>query len=250
MAQTLPHRKPLPEHLQVPWKVWQALVVFAAAWLLIPFLLVAELVFIAPAFHPAKAILDAYQNGNIYVSFGLSMVSALAALALVYFYLKRYGLSWAATGWRRFKPWQAVGAFLLVLGTFVLAVAVVFALVSALVPGFNANQPQTNDFTGSAGQAHPAIALWALVIIPPIIEETYFRGFLFPALSGRLGLIGGTLVTSLLFALAHLQSNVIVYTFVLSLALCYLYYRLKSIVPGIFLHMLNNYLAYLALVHK
>jgi membrane protease YdiL (CAAX protease family) len=157
---------------------------------------------------------------------------------------------WQAVGWRRVNIWRALGTLLMVFGIFILVVAGVFTLVTLLFPHFNANQPQVNEFTGAAGKSHHNIALLALVIIPPIIEETYFRGFLFPALSRRLGLIGGAIVTSLFFGLAHLQANVSVYTFVLSLVLCYLYIKLKSIVPGIVLHMLNNFLAYLALVHS
>lgn len=250
MEPVLPRRKPLPDHLRVPWKVWQALLVFAASWIIFPLVVVIALRFAAPGLPPANAWLQGLLRGNVYASFGLVLVEAVAALGLVLAYLRRYKLGWSAVGWRKVGIWRTVWTLLMVFGVFILAVAVAFALVSLLVPGFNAGQPQTNDFTGAAGQAHPTVALWALVIIPPIIEETYFRGFLFPALAKRLGIVGGTLVTSLLFGLAHLQSNVIVYTFILSLILCYLYYRLKSIVPGIFLHMLNNYLAYMALVHR
>ncbi len=88
------------------------------------------------------------------------------------------------------------------------------------------------------------------MLIPPIIEETVFRGFIFPAFSKRFGVIIGALLSSLLFGFAHLQYNVGVYTVVLGLLLCLLYIKLRSIVPGIFLHMLNNYLAFVALTHK
>ena len=240
----------LPEHMQVPWRVWQAVWVFFAAWIGLPILLAIALRFAGPSLPPANAWLHGLLNGDIYASFGLVLVSSLAALAFVRYYLRKYQLSWTAVGWRRVSLWRAIGMFLMVFGVFILAVAAVFTLLSLVFHGFNASQPQTNEFTGAAGKAHHNIALLALVIIPPIIEETYFRGFLFPALSRRLGLIGGAIVTSLFFGLAHLQANVSVYTFVLSLVLCYLYVKLKSIVPGIALHMLNNYLAYLALVHS
>ena len=239
----------LPEHMQVPWRVWQAVLVFAAAWLVFPVLLIIALRFAGPSLPPAHAWLDGLANGGVYASFGLVLVEAVAAMGLVLMYLRRYNLGWQSVGWRRFNPWKSIALVLMVFGVFILAVAAVFTLVSLLFHGFDASQPQVNEFTGAGGKAHHNIALLALVIIPPIIEETYFRGFLFPALSRRLGLIGGAIVTSLFFGVAHLQANVSVYTFILSLVLCYLYVKLKSIVPGIALHMLNNFLAYLALVH-
>jgi membrane protease YdiL (CAAX protease family) len=132
---------------------------------------------------------------------------------------------------------------------FTIGVFALTALVALLVPAFDAGQAQTNEFTGQTA-SHPSLTLMALVIIPPIIEETVFRGFIFPALSRRRGLVFGAIMTSILFGLAHLQANVSIYTFVLGLVLCYMYVKLKSIVPGIILHMLNNYLAFIALGAK
>lgn len=250
-SSAVPNRH-LPAHLQVPWKVGQAVWVFFASWLVFPVLAIVALREAAPHLHLAARFFDAFKNQNVYASFGLVLFSALVGLGLVWYYLRRYRLSWAAVGWRRFSPGKAAGLFVVGFAGFAIGVAALFALAGLLDPGFNATQPQTqvHEYTGQAGQAHPGIALLALVIVPPILEETFFRGFLFPALAGRLGLGGGMIVTSLLFGVAHLQANVGIYTFVLSLVLCYLYYKLRSIIPGIALHMLNNYLAYLALVHK
>jgi membrane protease YdiL (CAAX protease family) len=71
---------------------------------------------------------------------------------------------------------------------------------------------------------------------------------MFPALADRLGPVIGAIITSLLFGLAHFQLNVSVYTVVLSLLLCMMYWRLRSIWPGIAFHMLNNYLVFLTLI--
>jgi hypothetical protein len=125
----------------------------------------------------------------------------------------------------------------------------VLILVSVLVPSFNANQAQTNEFTGSAG-SHQSLALIALVLLPPILEETIFRGFLFPALAKKWGVGWGAIISSAIFGIAHAQANISIYTFVLGLLLCFMYVRLKSIFPGMAVHMLNNYLAYIALTSK
>jgi membrane protease YdiL (CAAX protease family) len=164
--------------------------------------------------------------------------------AIVGGYLKRYGATWRAVGWRRasvLRTLKYLGGLLL---AFILLANLAFVIVKYFVPGFNADQPQTNDFI-AAKDAHRGLAFLALVVLPPIFEETMFRGFMFPALSKRFGLVWGAVVSSVVFGLAHGQPNLFVYTFLLGLFLSFMYTRLGSIVPGILLHMLNNYLAFL-----
>jgi len=240
-------RRPLPAHLDVPWKISETLLTFAAAWIVLPIIIVLLLGAIGPSLPAAKELLNNLVSGNVYANFGLVLIDAVAALLLVRHYLTKYHKRWSDVGWRGFNIWKTLILLLVIFGVFIIAVAVVFALVTWLVPGFNATQTQSNDFTGAAAAQHRSVSLLALVIIPPIIEETVFRGFIFPALAKRWGLLIGAVLTSLLFGIAHLQANVSIYTFILSLLLCFMYWRLKSIIPGIALHMLNNYLAYIAL---
>ncbi len=41
------------------------------------------------------------------------------------------------------------------------------------------------------------------ILIAPLIEELFFRGFLFPALDRKIGLVGGVAITSAVFAAIH-----------------------------------------------
>ena len=85
------------------------------------------------------------------------------------------------------------------------------------------------------------------VIIAPVIEEIYFRGLMLPAVTKRFGWGMGVIISSSLFAVLHMQANVMVYTFILGVFLCFMYIRLKSIIPGILLHAINNSIAFAAL---
>ncbi len=242
-------RRPLPHHLEVPWGVKDALVVFLGAWIALPALTIV-LLRVTASFDPfAAAFIKGLQDGEIMTSFALAIIDGVGALALVMLYLRRYKAGWPAIGWRRFNPVRAIAYLLAIFIVFAVVINMVLWFVSLIDPSFQANEPQQNDFLASAS-SHPLIALVALVVIPPIIEETVFRGFIFPALSKRWGLILGAVGSSVLFGLAHLQANVSIYTFLLGLLLCFMYTRLKSIVPGIALHMLNNYLAFVALTTK
>jgi len=235
--------------LKVPWGIGSALVVYLSAWAGSTIVLVVLLRLVAVYSAEAQTYLQALSTGDIYASFSLTIINALIALGLEAWYLKRFNLSWNAVGWRGFNLWQAALYLLGIFITFAVAVNALLWILPFIVPGFNSQQPQVNEFTSST-VSNPTLALIALVIIPPIIEETVFRGFIFPAFAQKWGTVWGAIISSLLFGFAHLQLNISVYTFVLGLLLCFLYVRLKSIFPGMFFHMLNNYLAFIAITGK
>lgn len=132
----------------------------------------------------------------------------------------------------------------------VVPVFIVYGIVSTLLmqlaskfPGFDVNQAQ--DIGIKAGGLQDMIAAFVmLIVITPLFEELLFRGVLFHGLRKRITFVGSALVTSLLFAVAHGQANAAVDTFVLSMFLCFLVERTKSIWPAVMLHALKNFLAF------
>ncbi len=233
----------------VPWNWKQALVVFFAAWIGLPALIVLVLRVLAPVLPPASSLLHGLLKGEVRASFVLLVLDGIAAFALMRHFLVKYKVGWERLGLKHFNLFKASLYILLAGAVFLITSAVLFSLVGHLFPSFNPTQPQVNEFTKGASSS-PSLSLIALVFIPPAIEEVVFRGFIFPALADRFGLIAGIVGSSLLFAFAHLQLNVSVYTFVLGCLLCIMYRKTKSIWPGIFLHLLNNYLAFTAIVGK
>lgn len=239
----------LPAHLRVPWGIGAALVVYLLAWVGATIILILLIGFLAPFVPQAGQFLDALRANDIKATFTLVSANALIALGLVAGYLRHFRVGFDVVGWRTFNLWKASLYLLAILIGFVVASQLLLYILSILIPGFNADQAQSNDFTSST-VTNPHLALLALVIIPPIVEETVFRGFIFPAFAKKWGVIWGAIISSVLFGFAHLQPNISAYTFVLGLLLCFLYVRLKSIIPGMLFHMLNNYLAYIALAGK
>ena len=236
----------LPDHLKVPWNIKDALVAMAFIW--IGFSIAIDLT--AMMLSPFSSIINDFYSGlkndAVWPSFISALLLTVAGFGLIYFYLKKYNVGWASVGWRKFKPFKAIGLILLVLASFLIGISLLLLIISVLIPAFNANQPQTNSFTGPS---FSIISLIALVVLPPFIEETLFRGFMFPAFSKKYGVIWGAILSSFIFGFAHLQFNVGIYTFVLGILLCFMYIKLKSIFPGILVHMLNNYIAYIAIAH-
>jgi membrane protease YdiL (CAAX protease family) len=78
------------------------------------------------------------------------------------------------------------------------------------------------------------------VIFAPIVEEIFFRGFLFQGFRQQYGWIKGGLLSAAVFAMGHLDPVALIPTFILGLLLAYMYHRSNSVWPGIILHFLVN----------
>lgn len=129
------------------------------------------------------------------------------------------------------------GAYFLLSFTFVL-------LAQSLIPGFSVDQKQEVGFEQLGTQIEYIMAFIALVVLAPIIEETIFRGFLFTQIRQKYNFWVSALVVSLVFGLVHLQWNVGIDVFALSLVLCYVREKTGSIWTGVGLHMVKNVLAF------
>jgi membrane protease YdiL (CAAX protease family) len=232
----------------VPWRIRDALVAFLLPWVVLPLGIVAVLQLLAPSLPSIQNYLHALSQNQPQASFSLVLVTAVSAVLTINYYLRKYHVGPKDLGLRPFSLWRAAVYLVIVLVAFGFLVEGAYLVAKAVDPSFNASQAQTNQFIGSSHFS--VLSLFAVVIIPPFIEESVFRGFMFPAITKRYGVVIGAIATSVLFGFAHLQGNISVYTFVLSLLLCGLYLRTNSIIPGMAVHMLNNYVAYLATLHK
>lgn len=85
--------------------------------------------------------------------------------------------------------------------------------------------------------------VWFFVVgavFAPIVEEIFFRGFLFQGFRQRYGWITAMLLSSFIFAAAHLDLVTLIPTFILGCVLAYVYHRSNSVWPCIVLHFLVN----------
>jgi membrane protease YdiL (CAAX protease family) len=78
------------------------------------------------------------------------------------------------------------------------------------------------------------------VVVAPLTEEFFFRGFTLPALRRFSGRWGAILLTSGFFALIHPGINSFLPIFVLGFLLGYLYEKTQSLVAPIAVHVIHN----------
>jgi membrane protease YdiL (CAAX protease family) len=78
------------------------------------------------------------------------------------------------------------------------------------------------------------------VVFAPFVEEIFFRSFLFQGFRQSYGWKRATLLSSAIFAAAHLDPASLIPTFVLGMVLAYLFHKSNSVWPGMILHFLVN----------
>ena len=90
---------------------------------------------------------------------------------------------------------------------------------------------------------------WLLTIfgitLAPLVEELFYRGFVYPALARRVGMTAGTMITAAAFALMHSAQlahawGPLFILFLVGLALTVVRIVSRSVVPGVLMHMAYN----------
>ena len=87
-----------------------------------------------------------------------------------------------------------------------------------------------------------AISFIQLCFLAPILEELIFRGCIFKVLS-KYNKVVAVLISATLFSLMHTNYYQLIPTFVMGIVFCLINEKNKSLLPSIFLHIINNVLA-------
>lgn len=184
--------------------------------------------------------------------FGLGADLLLQAMLLgiaVGLSLGRYGGGMALLGWRPRAPrhW-----FKWTLATVFLAWASLLLYQAlTLLPGLDALRPHGNIPEGIFN--HPQtlpIAVFLTVVVAPVVEESFFRGFLFNGLRRLLGFSGAAALSGLLFALVHAQPQLIIPFTVIGVLFSYAYYRTGTLWANISAHLLFNLVSVIAALKR
>jgi uncharacterized protein len=172
-------------------------------------------------------------NQGMLAMLTIFFVSALAALAVALTALGRQALP--ALGFRP-AGWRPI-----VLGSIGAVVVSVAVTQFGLEPE---GVKQAMELARDPGSFAASLAVMA--ILAPVAEETVFRGLLYGWVAGRWGSIAAWLVSSLLFAAAHVEPAHAILVLPLGLWFGWLRRRTGSLWPSLVAHMANNGLAVVA----
>jgi membrane protease YdiL (CAAX protease family) len=190
--------------------------------------------------------------------FSFILAAAATQIPMVLVIVGRLVLPGAAT-------WEELGLRPLPLGRLLatgiatglgaLALTVIMDMILGSV-GLGNNQSQEFQFIQGAAPGVFAIVLIPIVFTAPVVEELFFRGFIFGLYLRRQAAWVAYLVSGLLFGLLHITPNVMNPAQALGLLLtiaalgtlfAWTYRRTGSLYPGMIAHALNNGVAIVAL---
>ena len=148
--------------------------------------------------------------------------------------MRKYGVGWDALGIRPFT----VGA--LGVGCGLMLMSFLFNLVWSTFLALFDLRAQIDLVPVFAELSSPWWLLLAGIVVAPIVEELFFRGFLYAGLAERYSWRRAAVISSALFALIHLQPLAIAPIFILGYIFAYLYRRSGSIWPAVVMHVSTN----------
>lgn len=125
-----------------------------------------------------------------------------------------------------------------------IALAAVITALFNLMPWFNANEAQELGYSHYMVGFERGAVFVMLAIIAPIMEELIFRGWLYGKLRVKIPKWAAIFITSLLFGVIHLQWNVGITVFAMSIVTCTLREITGSIYAGTLVHIINNSIAF------
>jgi membrane protease YdiL (CAAX protease family) len=164
----------------------------------------------------------------------LSLLEALLILPAWWFTVHKYRVGWQTLGLRGFQ------GVMLGLGLALMLLAYAFNLLHNLLLLLLGLRIQP-DYVGLFERLKsPWLLLVGSVLVAPVVEEIFFRGFVFAGLRQRFGWQKAALLSAAIFAVIHLTPAVILPIFVLGCFLAFIYHYSRSLWPAILMHMLVN----------
>jgi len=174
--------------------------------------------------------------------------TAVGSLVLeVAFYLVGIAVILGLVVIRRRAPLSELGWRIPHLGWIALAIPVAGAayliitgigdLTQALFPA--AQNGQVPEVQGEYGH-YVGLAIPAVSVVAPIVEETFFRGFIYGWMRRRLNVPVAAILSGCFFALVHFQPVIFLPLAVLGAGLALLYEYSGSLLPGMVVHGLFN----------
>lgn len=226
-----------PAFPSAPWGVGEALLIFAIAFVSASILSLALYAVLRETYSSTSSVflllffssvtLYTFLLGGTFYSVKVRHRASVSALGL-----KLQGLG---------------GGFALGLGLGLpLFVAAIVAAYVSQVLLRNADTPDmvsrsvNRVASGDVSLGLVVLLFLTLMVLAPICEEIFFRGYLYPALRNRLDRQPAMLVNGLLFAAAHFEVIGFLPRFLLGWGLCYIYERKRNLSGPMTGHALYN----------
>lgn len=119
----------------------------------------------------------------------------------------------------------------------ILAIVMIITNITKYVPE---RQPVVELFLKEKGMAFLTYSSLFAAIVGPIIEELFFRGFMYGALKKYIGIFWAMTATACLFAALHTHIVGFFPIMALGMLLAYIYEKTGTLVASVTVHVVHN----------
>ena len=215
--------------LRVPWTV--ADVAMATALVFASFIVMVLAL-------SRLADIDGDGRSTFFTPWFIGIWEGMMLAAVWAFSIKKYRSRWHHLGLRRSEDHRRIVLPLLALmGS--LGFAAVYSTIVVAVGGSSFLPPPLPEGVLGDGLSR-ILSILVIVLWGPFVEEVFFRGFLLATLVVPLGAVRGALLSSAIFAAAHILVGAMIPIFITGLLLSWLYLRTRSIWPPFLMHAAQN----------
>lgn len=220
---------------KIRWGIWDVVKVA------ILFLFFAYILLIIEAL--LLRYLPLMKNDNIRMIINTSIMDVLCVVFIIHFAVVQHKEKFAALGlsFKNFfkNIWYGVVGYVALIPILIGIIAVI-AFVLSMIKYVPEQQPVVQLFLKERNATLLLYTSLFAAIVGPIMEELFFRGFMYNAVKKYIGVFWAAMVTALFFALLHAHLVGFLPIFVLGVALAYLYERTGTLVSSITVHMIHN----------
>jgi membrane protease YdiL (CAAX protease family) len=180
---------------------------------------------------------------NLRMILSTFFIDVIAGAAILYFILVKYRGKISSLG-ITFKGFYKNVLSGIIAYAFVLPILIVVLILSVLFLdkiGYKAPPQPVFDMFLEEKRSNVILFLTIFVsVLGPVIEEIFFRGFLYSAVKKRFGVFAGVLLSAALFSMLHANILGFLPIMILGVLMAFLYEATGSLVASISVHILHN----------
>ncbi|MFZ3199695.1 MAG: CPBP family intramembrane glutamic endopeptidase [Candidatus Acidiferrales bacterium] len=233
----------LTEDIRVPWS-WLDLVYFVAVALAAAFLVSAFLAGMFAVFHVSAAQIRNSPNEKDFFAVLNQIFLSLALLAYLAVHIRtRYRLPfWRTIGWRPLETLN-IPRGLAYCGF--IAGGIVLSFVIQIASNALATNAKLPIETFFQDRRTAVLLMLSSILLAPVVEETIFRGYLYPVIARRFGVAASVIATGTLFGALHAAQlwggwGQIALLIVVGIVFTYVRAVARSVVASYLLHVSYN----------
>ncbi|MDD5429040.1 MAG: type II CAAX endopeptidase family protein [Candidatus Omnitrophica bacterium] len=184
------------------------------------------------------------KNGDLRMVFNSAFLDGLTIIFIIYFTVQQYGQKLSAVG-INFKNFAAnvfygIVGYIAILPSLFL-ILVLTTIVTNLMKYTPKEQIVVELFMRQDNPAFLVLTSIFAAIAGPIVEELFFRGFLYGAVKKYTGIFWATMITAALFAALHAHAVGFLPIMALGILLAYLYEKTGTLVSSMTVHVMHNF---------